>query len=339
MRLLHSTTLEFTEFFDPPPYAILSHTWGEDEVTHQEMKSLTPHTRLKAGFHKIQRAAGLAKLKGYDYIWVDTVCIDKTSSADLSEAINSMYKWYQQSAVCFAFLSDVSLGPVPEMIPILPDSQHKKFCDLFPSCRWITRGWTLQELVAPKNLLFYGSDFNYIGTKVSLIWILSMATGIGVEVLNSCDPSSVDIAEKMSWAATRKTTRVEDIAYSLLGIFNINMPLLYGEGDRAFLRLQEEILKSSDDHSLFAWRANVDSRFSYRGLLAQSPDEFSYHKHLFPESSYRIFDDYPTSYQLYDDHPTWITNKGVQITLPLCPLPKVRIVRQRIVCHLMNTRL
>lgn len=321
MRLLHSTTLELTEFFDTglPPYAILSHTWEKDEVTFQEMRTHTSQTKQKAGFLKIQRAADLAKSKGYEYVWVDTCCIDKSSSAELTEAINSMYRWYKQSGVCFAFLSDVSLGPGFDI-----DSLEKsQLLDrLFSSCCWATRGWTLQELIAPEIILFYGSDSSYLGNKHSLIRILHHVTGISSKVLISCDLSNSSVAERMSWASKRETTRVEDMAYCLMGIFDVNMPLLYGEGDRAFIRLQEEILRSSDDHSLFAWRASVDSRFAYRGLLARSPEEFRAYNSDFASPS-----------QIYDDHPFSVTNKGIQMTVPLVPWPKARHTGSLYVCE------
>ena len=216
-------------------------------------------------------------------------CIDKTSSAELSEAINSMFRWYQNAAVCYAFLSDV---------PSCLDSSAMKL-NLAKS-RWFTRGWTLQELIAPANLIFFSMDWNPLGTKSQIHNILSSITGIEKKFLNSENLELASIAKKMSWAASRKTSRIEDIAYSLLGIFDINMPLIYGEGKRAFKRLQEELLKTrTDDHSLFAWGTVVSTpsikitdlsqyieretiqqnqntvRQPLLGLLAESPRDFS----------------------------------------------------------------
>jgi len=169
-------------------------------------------------------------------------CIDKTSSAELSEAINSMFRWYQKASVCYAYLADV-----------LKDTDPDKDPEEFSRSRWFTRGWTLQELVAPKNVVFYSRSWKNIGTKERLCNTISTITGIDIDTLLGEDVTFVSVANKMSWASGRRTTRTEDMAYCLLGIFDVNMPLLYGEGKKAFLRLQEEILRSSYDHSLFAW--------------------------------------------------------------------------------------
>jgi hypothetical protein len=216
-------------------------------------------------------------------------CIDKTSSAELSEAINSMFRWYQNAAVCYAFLSDV------------PSCMDASAVELnFAKARWFTRGWTLQELIAPENLIFFSMDWHPLGTKSQIHNILSSITGIEKKFLYSKNLELASIAKKMSWAASRRTSRIEDIAYSLLGIFDVNMPLIYGEGKKAFKRLQEEILKTrTDDHSLFAWGTVVSTpsmkipdlklymerepiersqnflRQPLLGLLAESPRDFS----------------------------------------------------------------
>jgi hypothetical protein len=170
-------------------------------------------------------------------------CIDKKSSAELSEAINSMYRWYQQSAVCYVFLADVS-------------SDKPEIKVQFKSSRWFTRGWTLQELIAPQNVVFYSKEWRILGTKSDdeMTIFLSLITRIDEEYVNGKDINLASISKRMSWASSRRTTRTEDIAYCLLGIFDLNMPLLYGEGKRAFRRLQEEILKTQPyEHTLFAW--------------------------------------------------------------------------------------
>lgn len=190
-------------------------------------------------------------------------CIDKTSTAELSEAINSMYRWYQKAQVCYVYLADVDFfDPVIEQ---WKDhgwaSKHimapKK--SSFVNSRWFTRGWTLQELLAPFDVRFYSRTFTPLGSKHELCLLLSYITGISKPALeprlplSGTNPLGFSVATRMSWAAKRQTTRVEDIAYCLLGLFDINMPLIYGEGEKAFRRLQEEIMKSSDDQSLFAW--------------------------------------------------------------------------------------
>jgi hypothetical protein len=253
MRLLHTGTLLLEEFVDGdvPRYAILSHTWGDDEVTLRDMED--GRAANKRAYEKVKACCSISRDRGFNYVWVDTCCIDKTSSAELSEAINSMYRWYQEADICLAYLADV-----PSQTP-------------FTESRWFTRGWTLQELIAPSAVIFFDEDWKELGTRESLREAVSSCTRIPLDLLSGdADIDTFSVAQKMSWAAGRQTTRVEDRAYSLLGIFNINMPLIYGEKETAFIRLQEEIMKISDDHSLFAWR----SRDARGGLLATSPDPF-----------------------------------------------------------------
>ncbi|KAI1854280.1 hypothetical protein JX266_001421 [Neoarthrinium moseri] len=252
MRLINVRTLVIQEFGQStPPYAILSHTWEEGEVSYQEFHKRA--AKKKPGFLKISRFCREARQQGYDYGWVDTCCIDKTSSAELSEAINSMFRWYQNAELCLAYLSDV----------IHDDEQHIE--TQLKSSRWLTRGWTLQELLAPRQVLFYGAQWHFIGDRNLLAPAIRASTGISEHYLLQ-DTSSffnkrsrilrvqgAAIAEKMSWAAGRKTTREEDVAYSLLGLCGITMPLLYGEGSQAFLRLQEEVIRRHFDPTLLAW--------------------------------------------------------------------------------------
>ncbi|EQB43426.1 hypothetical protein CGLO_17918 [Colletotrichum gloeosporioides Cg-14] len=275
MRLIDTATLRLQDFSDleRPKYAILSHTWGKEEVSLQEWMEWeegdpNQKTRIeaKSGFKKIANACRIARLDGHPYIWVDTNCIDKKSSAELSEAINSMFSWYQASRVCFAYLED------------FPAETTTK--DL-SRCRWFTRGWTLQELLAPRRVTFFDSAWESVGTKTTLRTRIREATCIEAAVLR--DPAKINTAcaaKKMSWASSRQTTRVEDMAYCLLGLFNINMPLLYGEGNDAFRRLQEEIIKVSTDQSLFAWDwPSTTPKYYLRGLhsvttLAPFPSAF-----------------------------------------------------------------
>ena len=202
-----------------------------------------PHPAMtKSGFRKIVKTCELARADNLDYAWVDTCCIDKSSSAELSEAINSMFQWYKAAAICYAHLSDLPNGDN------LAENLHR--------CRWFTRGWCLQELIAPRDVLFLDGDWRLVGSKTSpkIRSLVSGITMIADAVL--LDPEGlhkIAVAQKMSWAANRETTRIEDMAYCLLGIFDINMPMLYGEGNKAFRRLQEEIIKRSNDLSIFAW--------------------------------------------------------------------------------------
>ena len=164
MRLLHSTSLELREFqnYEGISYAILSHTWAEEEVLFQEIDgfnaaSMPTQVKQKLGYKKIQACCAQAKRDGFDYVWIDTCCIDKRSSAELSEAINSMYRWYQDCTICYAYLADVPNNASPEI-------RNQKFRE----SRWFTRGWTLQELIGPLNLEFYGDQWYSKGQSASL---------------------------------------------------------------------------------------------------------------------------------------------------------------------------
>jgi hypothetical protein len=312
MHLLNVDTLQLETFYDSeiPKYAILSHTWGKDEVTFADIQNPTfLNSTSLAGFEKIRMTCQQASADGYQYAWVDTCCIDKSSSAELSEAINSMFKWYQDSQACYAYLSDVS---------------QVNFETTFPRSRWFSRGWTLQELLAPRLVTFYDQDWYSVGTRDSQADLISGMTGIDVKALrtvkvhrgsSTCnDLQQFCVAKRMSWASRRQTTRVEDMAYSLLGIFNVHMPLLYGEGQRAFVRLQEEIIKTSNDDSILAWGLDTNTRDDldivespFVGkILATSPRDFKNCQHL--------------EYALGSQTPFTMTNIGLQIELPLVPI-------------------
>jgi hypothetical protein len=266
MHLIHVDSFKLHEFFGTsiPNYAILSHTWGTDEVSFQDMQAGAFRTKL--GFEKINYTCTEARKRGLRWAWVDTCCVDKTSSAELTEAINSMYRWYQESTICFAYLTDVPGGSDLRN----EDSPYRR-------SRWFTRGWTLQELIAPAKVDFYGQGWSFLGDRLILCSLISSITGIPHKVLLGGENLGLfSVAQRMSWASKRQTTRTEDTAYCLLGIFDINMPLLYGEGSKAFQRLQEEILKQTDDQSLFAWTVSPHSlrAWTLAGVLAESPAEF-----------------------------------------------------------------
>ncbi|KAF5333987.1 hypothetical protein D9758_017522 [Tetrapyrgos nigripes] len=245
MRLLNTNTLKLAEFYaDIPRYAILSHTWEKEEVTFQDIQNLET-ARLKAGFVKVWNACARARDYDFEWIWIDSCCINKESSAELSEAINSMYQYYEDAA------------------------------STFKDSRWFKRGWTLQELLAPWNVIFLDKDWVRIGTRWTLRDVVSAITSIPVEVFEGQDIDIYSVAQRMSWAASRETTRAEDQAYSLMGMFGVSMPPIYGEGGaKAFMRLQQEIIKISDDRSIFAWVAASSEYDENRGLLAKSPYEF-----------------------------------------------------------------
>jgi hypothetical protein len=268
-----------------PPYAILSHTWGPDieEVSFQDLRDGTG--KGKPGSYKIGSCGRRALQDGLQYFWVDTCCIDKTNNTELSEAINSMFKWYEAAEICYAYLSDV-------------DTLSHLSTELDQS-RWFTRGWTLQELLAPKRMMFFNSVWAKIDTRANLSPAISRITGISRKALALDFSEKYSFAQIISWAARRETTREEDLAYCLLGVLGINMPLLYGEGTRAFERLQQEYIKASTDHSVFSWRGPGEER----GPFALSPAEYQTCKH------FTAGDGYSSEFSM--------TNRGLRIELPL----------------------
>ncbi|KAE9363973.1 HET-domain-containing protein, partial [Stipitochalara longipes BDJ] len=252
MRLINLHTLELREFIDSerPPYVILSHTWGAEEVTLQQLQpdasTHIPFLQYKEGYLKVRNFAREGRQNGFEWGWVDTCCIDKTSSAELSEAINSMYRWYEEADSCYAYFSDV-----PRL-----DSEGQPESSLeqqFAASRWFTRGWTLQELLAPSSVVFYLNNWTVYGTKGSLRKEISIITCIPEEAIKEPEMTNFTVGQRISWVSRRQTTRPEDLSYCLLGILGVNMPMLYGEGSRAFIRLQEEVLKISTDSTIFAW--------------------------------------------------------------------------------------
>lgn len=312
MRLLDTTSLEIHDFAgdDIPPYATLSHTWGSTEMSYRDVKKRRFPEEPTEGYVKVRDCCRRAKDDGYSYVWIDTCSIDQRSSAELSEAINSMYKWYEKCEVCYVYLADVDTTDIDDIA--------------FAQSRWFQRGWTLQELIAPRNVQFFGKQWQFIGTKSfadvpkqdsqmdplpHMVEKLSEITGVSASVLNGTMPRQLcSIAERMSWASKRQTTRQEDMVYSLLGLFNINMPIIYGEGlSHAFKRLQLEIISGSPDQSIFAWRANRE----VSGLLAESPADFC--------DSATICPWHPL------EHPIWLptilpfamTNVGLAVKLPI----------------------
>ncbi|KAK1755526.1 heterokaryon incompatibility protein-domain-containing protein [Echria macrotheca] len=296
MRLINTTTEKLEEFIDPkkfPKYAILSHRWLDEEVTCREYQEestnlKTQHNKCKS-LEKIRKACQLAKGRKHEYIWIDTCCIDKTSSAEISEAVNCMFAWYRAAEVCYAYMFDVRPGyNVADMLEAARmgeldgstdesrrDSESISLLVSFHESDWFTRGWTLQELIVPVEVEFLANDWSPIGTRSQMAPIITKACGVDAYALTpGVDLNWVSVARKMYWASRRTTTREEDLAYCLLGLFDVNMPLLYGEGGpRAFLRLQEEIVRRSNDQSIFAWdHQSLDT--TCRGPFAAHPSAF-----------------------------------------------------------------
>jgi hypothetical protein len=326
MRLINTLTYELREFFDNdvPKYAILSHTWEEEEVLFHDMTNITGSTRNKLGFKKVQGACSLAHSQGYTWIWIDTCSIDKSNSAELTEAINSMFRYYQEAEVCYVYLKDVTCWKSKGIRMSKDIRRSKSIWKLkgiseteFRRSGWFTRGWTLQELIAPPTVQFYSAGWSKIGLKTeeSLSALISEITGIDLQTLKGGNVLSVSIARRMHWASKRETTRVEDRAYSLLGLFDVNMPMIYGEGMKAFRRLQEEILKSTDDQSIFAWHSQEYSEGTAVDVFASSPSDFVGSGAIARDPFHRV-----------RGKPTTITNQGVIIELPIMSVTRLDMI-------------
>ncbi|KAK5719683.1 hypothetical protein LTR17_015218 [Elasticomyces elasticus] len=293
MRLLNTTTFKLEYYEDDnlvPGYAIFSHKWypsGEELILLDfQTPGNAPH---KKGFAKLQGLCTIAAAKGHHFVWCDSCCIDKTNDFELSKSINSMFRWYQNAAECIAFLGDVGSDKGA----------------LLEHSIWFKRGWTLQELIAPHKMTFYDQHWNCLGTKEDLLEPLSSITRIPRDVLSHDRHfSSCSVAQRMSWASDRETREVEDGAYSLMGLFDISLKLIYGEGEKAFIKLQREIIASSADQSIFCWK--LDNRIHKPGssLLAPSPRAFA-----------DCGDVIPTSVQ----RPYSLTNIGLSIQLCTWP--------------------
>ena len=324
-RLFHSgrrverrtKVLEFRDD-ETTEYAILSHRWIDPtEANYEEMVDLAKmdreeqdEIRSRQGYKKIVDTCKQAKRDGYEWVWIDTCCIDKRSSAELSEAINSMYRWYANSKVCYAYLHDVD-GPSIPMAET--DEAYPK-----PNGRpeWFSRGWTLQEIIAPRNLQFFNKDWQPIGNKRELARELGWITGVPKHILaDGLEGNRPCVAQIISWAAERTTTRVEDTAYSLMGLLGVSMPMLYGEGKKAFHRLQLEIIRSSNDQSIFAWGSSV----RIGSTLANDPSDFKDCSRMELMDHDEFIKEFPVLSLTNPDHfgvfP--ITNRGIQIWMPL----------------------
>ena len=341
IRLIHCREGKFEEFHNPPEYAILSHTWRrgkrgkEKEVTYQDFQTRPKGKRQghKGGWKKVEMACdtALALEHKIEWIWIDSCCINRNDIQELTEAINSMYQWYEQSRICIAYLGDL------DGIELT-------------SCTWFLRGWTLQELIAPSRVLFYNKRWEYCGSKngynieniyhkaKDLSSQIADISGIDRDLLREKDSilikrslSSVPACQKMYWASKRKTTKAEDMAYCLIGIFGINhMHLKYGEGRGAFVRLQEEIIKQSNDSTLFAWQVLDPDQCITENILHLNERE--HNKSLFEfdknhRSFHGIFACHPGEFKLaskikpkqhiiYNDEIT-VTSRGIKLTTPL----------------------
>ncbi|KAI0410771.1 vegetative incompatibility protein HET-E-1 [Xylaria grammica] len=262
MRLLHrdhatgAICLTADLHSNIPPYAILSHRWGSDEVTFQELHDGTGLS--KHGYDKIRFCGEQAQRDGLSHFWVDTCCIDKKNAVELQTAITSMFRWYQNAKRCYVYLDDVSY-PASQSTGHLeePPAKKRKHMDTTvptePLCHsafrkslWFTRGWTLQELLAPTSVDFFSREHTLLGNKSSLEGVIWDITHIPVEALRNCPLSDFRVSDRFSWMEDRETTVEEDKAYAMLGIFSVQIPLIYGEGsENAFRRLRSEVSQAT----------------------------------------------------------------------------------------------
>jgi hypothetical protein len=244
LKLNDDGTFSVDTFSEPtiPPYAILSHTWGSDneEVSFKDITNDTGSN--KAGYRKLSFCGNQAKTDGLRYFWVDTCCIDKSNEMELRTAINSMFRWYQNAARCYVYLSDVSVRTQDGKL------LHVEWESAFRNSRWFTRGWTLQELLAPEIVVFYTPDHVRLGDKISLERQIHEITGIAIKALRGRCLQDFSVKERLQWAEKRQTTIEEDMAYCLLGIFGIFLSLILGEGrTNAMRRLKREIKEKESE--------------------------------------------------------------------------------------------
>ncbi|KAG0701553.1 heterokaryon incompatibility protein-domain-containing protein [Suillus ampliporus] len=279
-------------------YATLSHRWGEGESaygTFEEMKE----AKLKTpGFKKLKTFCEKVKEYDVEFAWSDTCCIDKSSSAELDESIRSMFKWYRNSDVCIVHLAQ------SETVKDILDDE------------WTERGWTLQELLAPNHIKFFNKHWKPMtrhdndkdpdtGSATSdVLKTLTKATGVPQSEIRDFDPEAFKVDERMKWAAKRKTTRVEDAAYSLMGIFDVSLQIAYGEGgDRAFGRLIEAIMLAGDPSVL-----------NWKGEAAESPNS-----HAIPRSPQCFVGDRNLDLT-YERLEMTMTSLGLRVPLVIFPL-------------------
>ncbi|KAI3538376.1 hypothetical protein CABS01_08119 [Colletotrichum abscissum] len=267
MRLINTNTLELKEFPDHsiPPYVIFSHVWGDEaeECHFQEFCSSANHTaetKRKNGYAKIVNFCLKCRESGYEWAWADTVCIDKANYDELNFAINSMFEWYQNSEMCFAYLEDTK---VPERSPFGRD-QHFLFLGRIRDCQWFKRGWTLQELIAPRTIRFFSREWKWFMSNYQAVDDISGITSLPKNVIYQLKDSTFTLQSYRSWLqysprsvlkwASRRTVRqTEDAAYSLLGLLNVKIDIHYGEGLKAFERLQTLLILQTGDPRCLLW--------------------------------------------------------------------------------------
>ncbi|ETN38886.1 uncharacterized protein HMPREF1541_06927 [Cyphellophora europaea CBS 101466] len=292
MRLIDTRTLELADFGNHLPsaqYAILSHRWGDNEVTYRQYMALdksllraqTPRA-YSSGLDKILWGCHMARRNNLRYFWIDTCCINKNNEDDqteLSASVMSMWKWYHEAAICYIFLATITLSAAeverdPNAFMEWHHSKDSEDRDYGRPAEYFRRGWTLQELLAPRRAIFFNATWSFIGSRLQLVDQIYNATNIAKQYINSNEGIRLaSIAARLSWAGGRETTREEDRVYSLIGLFDINMDIRYGEGyERAFYRLQKEIVENDPSEDIFAWTSD---KLAKSGLLAPDIDCFA----------------------------------------------------------------
>ncbi|XP_014551505.1 hypothetical protein COCVIDRAFT_112750 [Bipolaris victoriae FI3] len=242
MRLLHFDVLGsliLTDFRGKriPPYAILSHRWGDSEILIEDISNRN-YKEKEEGYRKLRFCAEQAAQDGLQYFWIDTCCIDRWNNNERSKAINSMFQWYKNALRCYVFLSDVSASTSTSTGSILCRDWNVSL----RRSKWFTRGWTLQELIAPASVEFFSCEGQRIGDKTSLDQLLHSITSIPLAALRNCPLNQFTIDERIRWVSGRETTETEDMVYCLLGLLGVSMPATYGEGrESALERLQAEV--------------------------------------------------------------------------------------------------
>jgi hypothetical protein len=294
MRLLNVKSYKVEKVKKRVEYAILSHRWHDSEITFQNINDDITTAQLKDDqeqspqWTKIRGACAQAEKDGWEWIWADSCCIDRSSSQELNQSINSMFKWYREARVCYVHLWDTVKPTTPgadlfewqRTDNVSPENTYVgKYAE------WFTRGWTLQELIAPAAVEFYDTNWTYMGTRAGLATPISRITGIDRQYLAGKDTfKTATVATRLSWQAGRVTLEDEDIAYSLVGLMEVELPTMYTEGKQAFQRLQEEILKNNPDESIFAWTIPPGKSLPTHsrrwasdqwGLLAPTPECFA----------------------------------------------------------------
>ncbi|KAJ1323666.1 HET domain-containing protein [Microdochium nivale] len=201
-----------------PPYAILSHTWDHGhEVTYDDMLAGTGHS--KRGWRKIRFCERQAPQDSLSHFWVDSCCIDKANHGEMHGALGAMFAWYRDAHVCYVYLTDVKTTAESDLL----------------RSRWWTRGWTLQELLAPRDVRFFARGGQYLGDKATLEDVIRRRTGIPAAALRGAPFDSFTIEEQLSWLGNRQTTYPEDLYNCLVGILGDSLARRYeGARRRAF---------------------------------------------------------------------------------------------------------